>query len=141
MLPTYVRYGQALERIAQAVDLVQVLARQAGDEGAPVALPDHQALAFELAQRFANRSAADAEGLGERLLAQLLAGRELVAQDGFSQTLQDLVGQGAFGGRCQNVGEMVHEDSVLVRQRPPSLVVLQLTVYCYLPDNDQYIMI
>ena len=68
-------------------------ARELGDDGAAVRAPHRQTLALELHERVADRTAADAERIGELLLAQAVAGREVAAQDRVPQPVDDLVGE------------------------------------------------
>ena len=91
--------GQSLERQAQAVDLVEIAAGQPRDDRPAVATEEHQSLALELDQRFANGSAADFEHAGQLDFAQVLTRREFAAQDGRAQLLVDLLAEMVAGRR------------------------------------------
>jgi hypothetical protein len=72
--------GQALELAADEVGLADVRRRRAADERAAVGEEVDDARGLQLAQRLADRCAADAELRRERLLAQPRPDRELAAQ-------------------------------------------------------------
>lgn len=66
-------------------------------------MSDHEALGLELAKRIADRHAADAELLRERLLRQACPGGAATREHVVAQARDDLLGQGSglklrFGG-------------------------------------------
>ena len=61
---------------------------------APARLNLHKAARLKLHQRLAHHGAADGKGVGQFLLPQPLAGRQLLGQYGFNHALGDM--QGAY---------------------------------------------
>jgi len=76
------------ERGAQGVDLEHVERAQFGHEGAAVGDQPDEPVAFEQAQRVADRRARETELLGERELLDAIAGPEGAVDDGVADRLQ-----------------------------------------------------
>src|SRR6476620_11314142 len=71
--------------LEQLLDLVE---RQRGDDRTPMGIEGDQPLRLELAQRFAYRDAADAELLGDGILAEWLAFRKAPVEDALAERIR-----------------------------------------------------
>ena len=106
-----------LENAANVEDVPRVLDRGPRDGGAAVSLELDQALMGELVQYLADHGSADAEGLGQRILGQLGARREVVLDDRRQQMLVDIRVARRCGRRLRR-----HERDIIVHgHRPRSL--------------------
>src|SRR5207342_1220427 len=84
--------GKALQLRANEERLAQLLARDRAHAHTAVRLERHEPERGELAQRLADRGAADLELVGELLLAQHGSGRELARDDRLLDHEGDVVG-------------------------------------------------
>jgi len=82
--------GERLERRARVVDLGGLVAGDRGDDRAAVGDHLDQALALELAQRLAHRSAAHAGQLAQLPLDQALTGGEAAGEDRLADVVEHL---------------------------------------------------
>src|ERR1700753_2724382 len=79
--------GQLLDHRPQAVDLTEVRHRELHHGGAAVPRQRHQALPLQDEERIAHRTPADLQRLGDLLLPQVLARRQLRVEDGLTEPL------------------------------------------------------
>jgi hypothetical protein len=86
---------QGLEREPDLVELLEVRRRELGNAHPQSRIGDEQPLRLQLAQRVADRDAADLELLRKPLLGEALTGSEPPGQDVVPQASRYLLGQGS----------------------------------------------
>jgi hypothetical protein len=89
--------GEGFEGEADAVDVDDLLAGEAGDRAAFVGVAGEEAFVLKHSESFAGGGLADAELAGDAPLDDAVAGAQVAVEDGLAEAVGDLCGDGLGG--------------------------------------------
>lgn len=107
----------SFQRLAHDQDLVQILPRQRCDPGAEIGFALNQPAPLQPADRLPQGATADAQVLGQGLLADAVARRQFAADDRGLQLPGDHVDQGLGRDGLKGHGVHLTEDAAPGRRR------------------------